>query len=116
VIGNPAMLPAYTYAQSNPVTLVDREGEQPVAAQNNWTAAVPQEWNSNRYKIQKILSPEKNKHSARFKKFATFKFPPAVSINLTKDPATGSYKLKNIKIFGIKTEKIVKAYRSIRKK
>ncbi|MEJ2707894.1 MAG: RHS repeat-associated core domain-containing protein, partial [Anaerolineales bacterium] len=116
VIGNPAMLPAYTYAQSNPVTLVDREGEQPNVAQNNWTAATPQEWNTTRYKINKILNPEKNKHSARFKAFATFKFPPAVSIKLTKDPATGSYKLKNIKIFGIKTEKIVKAYRSIRKK
>ena len=85
---------------------------QPVAAQGNWTAAVPQAWNTRKYKLERILSPEKNKHSARFKAFATFKFPPAVSIKLTKDPATGKFVLKNVKIFGIKTAKIAKAFRS----
>jgi hypothetical protein len=43
------------------------------------------------------LDPEKNEKSARFKAFATFKFPAVVTIHVTK---------KQVRIFGISPKAI----------
>lgn len=109
VVGDPGMLPAYSYAQSNPTTFIDPDGRSIKDAMIKWKAAVSAKWDEVRKGVKQFvnsLDPKTNKKSARFKAFATYKFPAAVAISLTKDPKTGKMVLKNIKIFGYKTTTI----------
>jgi hypothetical protein len=96
------VLPAYTYAQSNPVTYIDTNGLSIKAALTRWKAAASSKLDANRTRIQqfiKSLDPEKNAKSARFKAFATFKFPAVVTYHVTKD---------EVRIFGINPKAIAK--------
>ena len=111
VIGNPALLPAYTYAQSNPVTFTDPNGLSIKSVLNGWKTAVSKKWDAIRNRIkQEIinLDPETNAKSKRFKDFATYKFPAVVTFKLKRDSATGKMSLKNVRIFGIKTTTFAK--------
>jgi RHS repeat-associated protein len=104
VVGDPAVLPAYTYAQSNPVTFIDTNGLSIKAALTRWKAAASNKLDAIRNRIKQViisLDPEKNEKSARFKAFAEFKFPPAVSYNVSKD---------RIEIFGINPKSISKKF------
>ena len=111
VIGNPALLPAYTYAQSNPVTFTDPNGLSIKSVLNGWKTAVSKKWDAIRNRIkQEIinLDPETNAKSKRFKDFATYKFPAVVTFKLKRDSATGKMSLKNVRIFGVKTTTFAK--------
>ena len=100
-VNDPGLLPAYTYAEANPLKLVDRSGLAPNVP---WKAAKP----SLRSRALRAIDPERSTHSARFKAFATFKFPPAISIKLTKNSQTKKYQVSKVKIFGKKVSKLKK--------
>ena len=120
VIGDPALLPAYTYAQSNPVTFTDPNGLSIKSVLNGWKTEiskwktdVSKKWDAFPEKIKqeiKNLDPETNAKSARFKDFATYKFPAVVTFKLKRDPS-GKMTLKNVRIFGVKTATFAKKLR-----
>jgi len=98
VVSDPALLSAYTSAEDNSLRFTDPDGHIPIPAQNGWVAAKP----SLRYRILRNLDPEQNTHAARFKAFATFKFPAVFRFTIGKNQTTGKLELTKFKISFIK--------------
>jgi RHS repeat-associated protein len=120
-IDDPALLAAYTYAENNPMRLVDRSGLVPVDAQNAFRAAfagpngrpdpakvrqfnalVQQaaakqlEANAATRLLAKIAANPKGTFKSGYLAFAKFSAKPLVEVKLTKTP--DGFKLKKIKI------------------
>ena len=51
-----------------------------------------------RNRILRGLDPEKNTHAARFKAFATFKFPAVFRFSVSKNQTTSKFELTKVKI------------------
>jgi RHS repeat-associated protein len=120
-IDDPALLPAYSYAENNPMRLVDSSGTQPgdpmsafraaFAKPNGQTdpakvlqfAALVQQVAEKQLKpnaatrlVAKIAANPKESFKSAYKAFAKFGAKPLVEIKLTKTP--DGFKLKKIKI------------------
>jgi hypothetical protein len=109
-INDPALLAAYTYAEDNPVRLVDRDGRAPESAQRAFRAAFTRPDGSlkmakvrlfNALEQQKASEPlpgrtvrlvakvaanPKGSAKAAFKAFATFFAERVVQVNLKRPP------------------------------
>jgi RHS repeat-associated protein len=120
-IGDPALLSAYTYAENNPMRLVDHSGTVPVDVQNAFRAAFAapngkpdpakvlqfaaqvQQAADKQLKpnaatrlVAKIAANPKESFKSAYKAFAKFGAKPLVEVNLTKTP--DGFKLKAVKI------------------
>jgi RHS repeat-associated protein len=120
-IDDPALLSAYTYAENNPMRLVDRSGAVPVDVQNAFRAAfaapngqpdpakvrlfaalVQQAadkqlgTNATSRLLAKIAANPKGTFKSAYKAFAKFGAKPLLEVNLTKTP--DGLKLKTVKL------------------
>ena len=121
-IGDPALLAAYSYAENNPLRLVDRDGLAPEDAQNGAAGAAAFARPNGAHdtpkprRIRALVQQDANDQPAadisrldakpagqkndtktsKFKAFATFSADAVVEINLTK--TSDGYKLKDVKV------------------
>ncbi|MCP4542719.1 MAG: hypothetical protein GY832_36820 [Chloroflexi bacterium] len=137
VLGDPALLTAYSYAENNPLRLVDRDGldgddvqkdRQGSLSQPNGSLDQPKgrvikalvqqkagdqaSENASRLDTQTPANSTDSKKS-KFEAFATLSAPPVVEINLK--PTSDGLKLKNVKLFGVDTSKIKTFFKRAKK-
>ncbi len=119
-ISDPALLAAYTYAEDNPLRLVDRDGRVPEdvlkafraefskpngsldpAKMRLFSALVQQQVDERKFGnisrlVARVAADPKGSAKSAFKAFATFSANPVVQINLKR--TSDGLKLKNVKV------------------
>ena len=119
-ISDPALLAAYTYAEDNPLRLVDRDGRVPEdvlkafraefskpngsldpAKVRLFSALVQQQVDERKFGkisrlVARVAADPKGSAKSAFKAFATFSAKPVVQINLKR--TSDGLKLKNVKV------------------
>ncbi len=119
-IDDPALLEAYSYAENNPLRLVDRDGR---AAENalsafqavfykpdgSLDAAKEGVSGSEARLVARVAAIPKHSPKAAFKAFVNWKAPALVSVNLKR--TSDGLKLKHVEVLGVNVSK----FRSILK-